>query len=174
MIDPILHLFNCHLLDRYRKDNIIIILRYIQDSHKFVCVEAWGLHEHEVSLIRYTSSGNTPYIFALASTRWGRRRVRDEATRIYVKPVACFTRNGNDEWFRALRGDRAALHPLIYRRKAASDSHGGYREPIFRKPAPNPKERDIYRADLKYKVAWAERRRKERGSARGCGLVPIF
>lgn len=75
------------------------------------------------------------------------------AARIYVKPVACFTRNGNDESFRALRRDRAALHPLIYRRKAASDSHGGYREPIFRKPAPNPKERDIYRADLKYKVA---------------------
>lgn len=89
---------------------------------------------------------------------------------IYVKPVACFTRNGNDESFRALRGDRATLHPLIYRRKAASDSHGGYREPIFRKPAPNPKERDIYRADLKYKVASGGG-----GTAEGvCGLVPIF
>lgn len=47
-------------------------------------------------------------------------------------------------------------------RERASDSHGGYREPIFRKPAPNPKdlpqevtrslERDIYRQDLKYKL----------------------
>lgn len=71
---------------------------------------------------------------------------------------------------RSLRGDRAALHPLIYRRKAASDSHGGYREPIFRKPAPNPKERDIYRADLKYKVAsdgmWGYQGEGRRG--RGC------
>lgn len=45
--------------------------------------------------------------------------------------------------------------------------HGGYREPIFRKPAPNPKERDIYRADLKYKVAsegvWGIGRRGVRG-----------
>lgn len=52
-------------------------------------------------------------------------------------------------------GDRRGLHPLIYRRKAVSDSHEGYREPIFRKPAPRPKERDIYRADLKYKVPTA-------------------
>lgn len=91
---------------------------------------------------------------------------------IYVKPVACFTRNGNDESFRALRGDRAALHPLIYRRKAASDSHEGYREPIFRKPAPNPKERDIYRSDLKYKVVGemrgGARKEKERERMRVC------
>jgi len=87
--------------------------------------------------------------------RWGCWHVRGGRADIYVKPVACFTRNGNDESFRALRRDRAALHPLIYRCKTASDSHGGYREPIFRKPAPNPKERDIYRADLKYKVAGA-------------------
>lgn len=49
-------------------------------------------------------------------------------------------------------GDRGGFHPLIYRREAVSDSHEGYREPIFRKPARDPKERDIYRADLKYKV----------------------
>lgn len=47
-----------------------------------------------------------------------------------------------------------SLCPVIYTStaKATSDSHEEYREPIFRKPAPNPKERDIYRAGLKYKV----------------------
>lgn len=70
--------------------------------------------------------------------------------------------------------DRAALHPLIYRCKTASDSHGGYREPIFRKPAPNPKERDIYRADLKYKVAGGMPGEVRWGRAGGAGLFLIF
>lgn len=56
-------------------------------------------------------------------------------------------------------GDRRGLHPLIYRRKAASDSHEGYPRANLSetRPPTRPKERDIYRADLKYKVASGDR-----------------
>lgn len=60
--------------------------------------------------------------------------------------LVCFARS-NGGWRivpRAPRGFFSGLHPLIYRRTTASDSHGGYREPIFRKPAPNPKDVAIF------------------------------
>ena len=78
-----------------------------------------------------------------------------------------------------------SLSDVIYTStgKATSDSHEGYREPIFRKPAPNPKKRDIYRAGLKYKVPWIKEEALHDRTARSVrsppGLahenhVPIF
>lgn len=75
------------------------------------------------------------------------RRLMDDREASRIKPVACFTRNGDDESFGRGSGRVSSLDI-----STQSGERFPRRIPRANLSETGPKKRDIYREDLKYKV----------------------